>query len=162
MKKHLLMLLLFCCGASTYGQSISFFDLTNLTNLSDGQAHNYLTLGNSFKHQYFENVDGKRLEHFRSISPKFKQQSITIGVNTVLKNGTVLHTITYTTFEPKYIINMIAQAKKSKLTMKFQGVDHDNNIFVFDNEFYRVEMYISTTDNKGMVKVNQKEFIGYN
>jgi hypothetical protein len=57
---------------------------------------------------------------------------------------------------------MISQAKRSKLTMKFQGVDHDNNIFIFDNEFYRVEMYISTTNNKGMVKVNQKEFIGYN
>jgi hypothetical protein len=162
MKKYFLMLLLFGYGASTYAQSISFFDLTNLTNLSDGQAHNYLTLGKVFKHQYVENVDGKRIEHFRSISPKFKEQNITIGVNTVSQNGTVLHTITYTTLESQYVINMIAQAKRSKFTMKFQGVDHDNNIFVFDNEFYRVEMYISTTDNKGMVKVNQKEFIGYN
>lgn len=161
MKKYLLILLLFCFDTGTYAQSISFFDLTNLTNLSDGQAHNYLTLGKVFKHQYIETVDGKRIEHFKSLNPKLKEQNITIGVNTVLQNGTVLRTITYTTFEPQYVLNLIGQAKKSKLTLKFQGVDHDNNIFVFDNEFYRVDMYISTTNNKAMVKVNQKEFVGY-
>ena len=161
MRRYFLILLLFCFNTGSYAQSISFFDLTNLANLSDAQAHNYLTLGKVFKHQYVETVDGKRVEHFRSVGTRFKEQNITIGVSAILKNGTALHTITYTTFEQQYVVNMIAQAKRSKLTLKFQGIDHDNNIFIFDNEFYRVDMYISTTDNKAMVKVNQKEFAGY-
>ncbi|WP_374949412.1 hypothetical protein [Mucilaginibacter sp.] len=161
MKKYLILLFLVGISGVTYAQSISFFDLTNLTNLTDGQAHTYLTLGKAFKQLYIETKNGKRIEHFRSVNPKLKQQNITIGVNNILGNGTVLRTITYTTLDPQHIINMIAQAKRAHMTMKFQGVNHDNNIFVFDNEFYRVDMYISTTDDKGMVKINQKEFIGY-
>ncbi|MBD1392676.1 hypothetical protein [Mucilaginibacter glaciei] len=161
MKRLVLVLLLFCFAASTYAQSISFFDLTNLTNLSDGQAHTYLTLGKVFKHQYQEVVNGKKIEHFRSINPKEKEQTVTIGVNTVLQNQTVLRSITYTTLDPQHVVNMISQAKRSKMTLKFQGVNQDNNIFIFDNEFYRIEMFISTSDNRGMVKINQKEFVGY-
>ena len=161
MKKNLLVLILLLASVSSYGQSISFFDLTNLTNLSDGEAHNYLTLGKVFKHQYLEEVNGKKIEHFRTISPQVKEQTITIGVKNVLNNGTVLRTITYTSRDPQHVVNMISQAKRGKLIMKFQGVDADNNIYVFDNDFYRVDMYISTTENKGMVKINQKEFVGY-
>lgn len=161
MKKLVLILFMFCFGTSSYAQSISFFDLTNLTNLSDGQAHTYLTLGKIFKHSYQEVIDGKKIEHFRSISSKVREQTVTIGVNTILQNHTVLRTITYTTTDPQHVVNMISQAKRSKMTMKFQGVNSDNNIFIFDNEFYRVEMYISTMEDKGMVKINQKEFVGY-
>lgn len=161
MKKYLFILLLFCLRQSAGAQSISFYDLTNLSNLSDGEAHTYLTLGKVFKHQYIEDVDGKKLEHFRTVSQQTKEQTITIGVNTVLSNGSVLHTVTYTTRDPKHIVNLIKQAERGKLTMKFQGVDAYNNIYVFDNDFYRVAMYISTTENKGMVKIDQKEFVGY-
>lgn len=161
MKKLVLFLILFCVGTGTYAQSISFFDLTNLTNLSDGQAHTYLTLGKVFKHSYQEIKDGKKIEHFRSISQKVKEQTVTIGVYSVLQDHTVLRTVTYTTTDPQHIINLISQAKRSKMTLKFQGVNSDNNIFVFDNEFFRVEMYISTMEDKGLVKVTQKEFVGY-
>lgn len=161
MKKYCLIALLFCICTSTYGQSISFFDLTNLTNLTDGQAHTYLTLGNVFKHDYLEEKDGKKIEHFRSKSTKVKEQSITIGENTKLSNGTVLRTVTYDTRDPQHIVNLIAQARRSKLIMKFQGVDKLNNIYKFDNDFYFITMLISTTENKGQVVVTQKEFVGY-
>jgi hypothetical protein len=95
MKRYCLILLVLCCFSNARAQSISFFDLTNLTNLSDGQAHTYLTLGNVFKHQYLEEIDGKKIEHFRSKSNKVKEQSITIGENTKLSNGTILRNVTY-------------------------------------------------------------------
>jgi hypothetical protein len=161
MKRFFLIIALFLVYLTSYGQSITFYDLTNLTNLSDGEAHNYLTLGKVFKHQYLEEVNGKKIEHFRSVDSRVKEQNITIGVKERLRNGTVLHTITYTTRDPQHVVNMISQARRSKLVMKFQGVDADNNIYIFDNDFYRVDMYISTTENKGMVKINQKEFVGY-
>jgi hypothetical protein len=161
MKKYCLVVLLFCLCLKTYGQSISFFDLTNLTNLSDGQAHTYLTLGKVFKQQYIQEIDGKKIEHFRSISNKVKEQSITIGENAKLSNGTILRTVTYDTTDPQHIVNLIAQARRSKLIMKFQGQDAYNNIYRFDNEFYFITMLISTTENKGQVVVTQKEFVEY-
>lgn len=161
MKRYCLILLVLCCFSNARAQSISFFDLTNLTNLSDGQAHTYLTLGNVFKHQYLEEVDGKKIEHFRSRSNKVKEQSITIGENTKLSNGTILRTVTYDTRDPQHIVNLIAQARRAKMIMKFQGQDAYNNIYKFDNEFYLITMTISTTENKGSVVVTQKEFVGY-
>ncbi|MFD0763693.1 hypothetical protein ACFQZI_02425 [Mucilaginibacter lutimaris] len=161
MKRFSLIILFISLFVGARAQSISFFDLTNLTNLSDGQAHTYLTLGNVFKHQYLEEKDGKKIEHFRSISPKVKLQSITIGENTKLSNGTVLRTVTYDTTDPQHIVNLIAQARRSKLVLKFQGQDQYNNIYKFDNEFYFITMTISTTENKGQVVINQKEFAGY-
>lgn len=161
MKRYLLVLSLFCLCVSARAQSITFYDLTNLTNLSDGEAHNYLTLGKVFKHQYLEQVNGKRVEHFRSANPKVREQTVTIGVNSVLSNGAVLRTITYTTRDPQHVVNLIAQARRNRMTMKFQGLDAYNNIYVFDNDFYHVSMYISTSENKGSVKIEQKEFVGY-
>lgn len=161
MKRYCLLLAMLSFCSMVRAQSISFFDLTNLTNLTDGQAHTYLSLGNVFKHQYLQEVDGKKIEHFRSRSNKVKEQSITIGENTILSNGVILRTVTYDTRDPQHIVNLIAQARRAKLIMKFQGQDEQNNIYKFDNEFYFVTMLISTTENKGSVVVTQKEFAGY-
>jgi hypothetical protein len=161
MKKYLFVIFLFCMRLNANAQSISFYDLTNLTNLSDGQAHTYLVLGRVFKHQYIEEKDGKKIEHFRSINPNVSEQTITIGVNTALSSGVILRSVTYTTRNPQHVLNLIAQAKSGRLTMKFQGSDVDNNIYVFDNDFYHVKMYISTSENKGSVVIEQKNFISY-
>lgn len=147
--------------ADASAQSITFYDLTNLTNLSEGEAHTYLTLGKIFKHQYIDETNGRKEEHFRSINPKVKEQTVTIGASTVLSNHTVLRSVTYTSRDPQHILNLIAQAKRSNMSMKFQGSDANNNIYIFDNDFYRVAMYISTTENKGSVKIDQKEYLPY-
>ncbi|AMR31351.1 hypothetical protein A0256_07895 [Mucilaginibacter sp. PAMC 26640] len=159
MKKCLLIILLTVLGVSSNAQSITFYDLTNLTNLSEGEARLYLTLGKVFKHQYIDETKGHKEEHFRSTNAKEKEQTVTIGESTILSNHTVLRSVTYTTRDPQHILNLIAQAKRSKMTMKFQGSDSNNNIYIFDNDFYHVAMYISTTENKGSVKIDQKEFI---
>nr|WP_067059627.1 hypothetical protein [Mucilaginibacter sp. L294] len=161
MKRYCLLLAMLSLCSIVRAQSISFFDLTNLTNLTDGQAHTYLSLGNVFKHQYLQDVDGKKIEHFRTKSNQVKEQSITIGENTILSNGVILRTVTYDTRDPQHIVNLIAQARSAKLIMKFQGQDEQNNIYKFDNEFYFVTMLISTTENKGSVVITQKEFAGY-
>lgn len=162
MKKLLtIILLLLSAGVKLQAQSISFFDLTNLTNLSDGQAHTYLSLGGVFKQDYVQEINGKKIEFFKSRSVKAAPQTITIGENEITANRTVLRTVYYTTQDPQHIVNLIAQAKRAKLVMKFQGQDQSNNIYKFDNEFYNITMLISTNNNKGSVEVKQKEFIGY-
>ncbi|RFZ83355.1 hypothetical protein DYU05_14565 [Mucilaginibacter terrenus] len=161
MKKYLLILLLISSGAIARAQAISFYDLTNLANLSNGEAHNYLTLGKVFKHLYLEEKDGKKLERFRSVNPKQKEQTVTIGVNTVLSSGGVLRTVTYTTRDPQHIYNLIAQAKRNRMEMRFEGADADNNIYIFDNDFYHVAMYVSNKHGNGLIRVDQKEFVAY-
>ena len=150
-----------CAGRHSFAQSISFFNLTNLTNLTDGQAHTYLSLGGIFKQDYVQQMNGKKIEYFKSKSPKVAPQTIMIGENEIQANGTILRTVRYTTQDPQHIVNLIAQAKRAKLVMKFQGQDQANNIYKFDNEFYNITMLISTNNNKGSVEVKQKEFIGY-
>ncbi|OOQ60198.1 hypothetical protein [Mucilaginibacter pedocola] len=161
MKKYLFIVALFCLGASANAQSITFYDLTNLTNLSEGQARTYLVLGRVFKHQYIEEKNGMQIEHFRTISPSVAEQTVTIGESKTLGNGAVLRSVTYTTRSPKHMLNLIAQTRGSHLILKFQGADADNNIYVFDNDFYHVKMYISTTENKGSVVIEQKEYVPY-
>ncbi|TSD63427.1 hypothetical protein FFF34_017710 [Inquilinus sp. KBS0705] len=161
MKKYFLLLLFFCLRLAANAQNISFFDLTNLTNLSDGEAHNYLTLGGNFKQLYIQEIDGNKIEHFKTLNPKVAEQTVTVGKNIKLANGTILRTVSYTTRDPQHVVNMIGQARRSRLIMKFQGMDATNNIYVFDNEFYHVSMYISTTENTASVEVKQKEFVGY-
>jgi len=158
MKKNLLILLFFCPRITATAQSITFNDLTNLTNLSQSEAHAYLTLGKVFKHQYIEEINGRKIEHFRSISAKEKEQTITVGDETILPNRTVLRAVTYHTRDPQHVLVLIAQAKRGKLLLTFQGVDAKNNIYEFDNDFYHIKMSISTTEDKGLVQIDQKAY----
>jgi hypothetical protein len=160
MKAYCLIILLFGCSANIYAQSISFSDLTNLTNLTNGEARNYLIGSNVFKHQYIQEQGDKTIELFRSKPSMVKEQTITIGENTKLSNGTVLRTVTYNTTAPRHIVNLIAQARRSKLALNFQGQDKYNSIYKFDDEFYFITITMSTTQNKGQVVVKQKEFVG--
>jgi len=161
MRKYFLILMLFCFGSNARAQSISFFDLTNLSNLSNSEAHTYLVLGKVFKQQYLQEINGNKIEQFRSIVPKVKEQTVTIGNNIPLPDGKFLRRVSYTTQDPQHIVNLIAQAKRSRMVMKFQGTDANNNIYVFDNDFYHVTMLISTTGSRGSVEVKQKEFTGF-
>jgi hypothetical protein len=155
------MIILFCFGSNSYAQSVSFFDLTNLSNLSNGEAHTYLILGKAFKQQYLQEIKGNKIERFHSIVPNSKEQTVTIGDNIPLPDGKFLRKVSYTTRDSLHILNLIAQAKKARMVMKLQASDANNNIYVFDNEFYHVTMLISTTENKGSVEVKQKEFTGF-
>lgn len=153
--------MLICFGSNARAQSISFFDLTNLSNLSNGEAHTYLVLGKVFKQQYLQEIRGNKIERFRSIVPNVKEQTVTIGDNIPLPDGKFLRRVSYTTQDPQHIVNLIAQAKRSRMVMKFQGTDASNNIYVFDNDFYHITMLISTTERKGSVEIKQKEFTGF-
>jgi hypothetical protein len=161
MRKYFFILMLICFGSNAWAQSISFFDLTNLSNLSNGEAHTYLVLGKVFKQQYLQEIRGKKIERFRSIVPNVKEQTVTIGDNIPLSDGKFLRRVSYTTQDPQHIVNLIAQAKRSRMVMKFQGTDASNNIYVFDNDFYHITMLISTTERKGSVEIKQKEFTGF-
>ena len=161
MKKYLFLVpaLLFC-SINAFGQSVSFNDLVYFANLTNQQVFNNLLEGNRFRQEYSMDVNGQELEYFRSIGKKANSEKIIIGGYTKLENGTVLRTVNYTSTDAQNIINMIAQAKRYGLTMKFRGADASNNIYLFDNAFYRVSIYLRRDEKSGLVEIKQKEFLG--
>jgi hypothetical protein len=161
MKKYLFILpFVLFCSLTTYGQSIKFNDLVFLTNLTNDAVYNNLIQGNSFRQDYSEDVNGQPTEYFKSIGAKPNSERITVGRYTKLYNGTVLRTVVYTSTDVQNIISMIGQAKRYGLDLKFRGVDNSNNIYIYDNSFYQVSIYLRRDQTSGLVEIKQKEYLG--
>jgi len=143
-----------------FGQSINFNDLVYFTNLTNRQVFDNLLEGNRFRQEYTMTVKGQELEYFRSIGKKANSEKIIIGGYSRLYDGTILRTVSYTSTDGQNIINMIGQVKRYGLQMKFQGADASNNIYLFDNAFYRVSIYLKRDQTSGLVEIKQKEFLG--
>lgn len=157
-----MFLALLCfCGANLFAQSVTINDLTNLSNLSNADAHNYLVLAKGFKKEFTQDVDGRETEHLNKINADKKQEAVIIGAGNKLSSGTVLHTVTYTTGTTLHVFNLITQAKRAGIPMRFQGADSVNNIYLFDNDFFHIVMYISRDNSSGFVEIKQKEYLGF-
>ncbi|GAA3981166.1 hypothetical protein [Mucilaginibacter dorajii] len=161
MKKYLFITLL-CLGcADLFGQSITINDLTNLTSLANEDAHNYVVLSKGFKKEYTQVVDGNVVEHLKKAGADKKEESVEIGEFVKLSSGAILRTVTYKTSTAVQVFNLMTQAKSSGIRMRFQGVDVKNNIYLFDNDFFHITMYISRDNTNGFVQVKQKEYLGF-
>lgn len=161
MKRALLIALLLFCSVAVFAQSITINDLANISNLSNAEAHNYLTLGKKFKRQYIQDVDGNSIEHLNKVGPDNKEETIVIGVGSKLSSGTILRTVTYATSTSQHIINLIGQAKHMGLIMKLHGSDAKNDIYLFDNDFFHIVIFLNHDNISGSVEVHQKEYLGF-
>ncbi len=161
MKKYLFLALLSFSCVNVFGQSITFNDLTNLTNLTNADAHNYLVLAKGFKKDYTQDVDGNTVEHLHKPGLEHTEESVAVGVALKLSSGATLRTVTYKTSTTKHVFNLITQAKSQGLPMRFQGADSVNNIYQFDNDFFHIVMFISRDNTSGYVEVKQKEYLGF-
>ncbi|WP_428329993.1 hypothetical protein [Mucilaginibacter sp.] len=161
MNKYLLFLpLLLLCSLTMYGQSVKFNDLVYFTSLSNREVYDNLKQGNMFRQDYMETVNGQELEYFKNIGAKPNTEKITVGAYTKLYDGTVLRTVNYNSTDVQNIINMISQAKRYGLDLKFRGADDANNIYLFDNNFYHVSIYLRRDQTAGLVEIKQKEYLG--
>ncbi len=169
MKKCLILLpALFLCSISLYAQNVKFNDLVYYSNLANGDVFNALRDGRKFKQDFTTDVNGQEVEYFKSVTPKkgdiyakADTEKINVGRYTKLYDGTLLRTVNYTSTNKQYILNMISQAKRYGLLMKFQGTDKSNNIYLFDNDYYHVSIYLSRNPTYGgLVEIKQKEFLG--
>jgi len=161
MKKYLFFLsALLLCSLSMYGQSVKFNDLVYFASLTNGEVHNNLQQGNAFRQDYTEEINGQELEYFKNIKSKPNSENIIIGGYTKLYDGTILRTVDYTSTNPQNIINMISQAKRYGLDLKFRGADASNNIYLYDNSFYHVSVYLRRDQSSGLVEIKQKEYLG--
>ena len=162
MKKYLLPLLSMLLGSvPMYGQSITFSNLVYFSNLSNDGVYENLVQGNSFRQDYTVDVNGHQIEYFKNIGARPNTEKIAVGNFVKMYDGSILRTVTYTTTNPQYIINMVAQAKNYGLELKFRGVDNTNNIYLYDNDYYHVSIYLKRDQTSGgMVEIKQRELFG--
>jgi hypothetical protein len=154
MKKYL-FILLFLAPAITRAQGVTLYDLINLSNLTNTQAHDFFYTGKVFKLSYEQDVNGLSVDHYQD-----KTEEVIIG-NAVKTSNGLLHTVNYTTTKVNYILKMIGQAKGAGLNVSFEGADASKNIYFFYSFLYIVHIYINVDNSVGTVQVQQKDFTTY-
>jgi hypothetical protein len=159
MKKYIFLLPALLCSLNMYGQSIKFSDLIYFTSLNNREVYDNLRQGKAFRQDYIEDRNGQELEYFKNINSKPNSEKIIVGNFTKLYDGTILRTVNYTATDAKSIINMISQAKRYGLELKFHGVDAFNNIYLFDSSFYHVSIYLRRDQASGLVEIKQREYL---
>ncbi|HVW96835.1 MAG TPA: hypothetical protein VHA56_12770 [Mucilaginibacter sp.] len=161
MKRFLLLAsVMLLAGLSIHAQSINFSDLVYYTTLNNAQVYNNVLQGNAFRQDYSTEVNGREIEYFKNIGANPNTEKIVVGNFTKLYDGAILRKVIYTSTNAQHIVNMIAQAKHYGLEMKFRGADESNNIYLFDNSFYHVSIYLRRDQTSGLVEIKQKEYLG--
>jgi hypothetical protein len=157
MRKYLFAaILLLICGI-TRAQSVTFGDILNLTSMTSTQAHDFLTVSKGFKLTGPQTVGGKTFQEYKIAkgTPE-KVETILIGADIKTVSGSVSHEIVYNTTQEPDLNNLLAEAKKSTLTLLFQGADQNTNIYKFDNSLFRASISIAFDKKSGNVDVQQK------
>lgn len=157
MKNSLLILLLFFCGINARAQTVSLTDLTSIANLSNGDARTFLMQGKGFKQLYSQEMNSLTIEHFQNVT-NGQKETVIIGDGVRTGSGVLLHHVTYTTTQVKYILKLITEATSAGLSLNFQGADQFKNIYLYDNFLYTVFIYINVDNTEGSVVVKQKDY----
>jgi hypothetical protein len=157
MKQFLAVIVLSMFAISVHAQSLTLSDITNLASLNSSEAHNSLTFERPFQQKYTEKVNGSTIDHYQGNTPASKSETVTINYEPKTALGASLNTVTYNTTNIKYLHNLIAQAKSIGLTKQFQGADRNNNIYLFSNFLYTVNIYIANDNSKGFIMVRENE-----
>jgi len=157
MKQFLAVIVLSIFAISVRAQSLTLSDITNLASLNSSEAHNSLTFERPFQQKYTESVNGSTIDHYQGNTPASRSETVIINYGPKTALGASLNTVTYNTTNIKYLRNLIAQAKSVGLTKQFQGGDNSNNIYLFSNFLYTVNIYIANDNSKGFISVREND-----
>ncbi|HWD87739.1 MAG TPA: hypothetical protein VG367_06400 [Mucilaginibacter sp.] len=157
MKQYLFTILLFFAGSAVYAQSVAFGDLLNLTSMTGVQEHDLL-LAKGFKAAGTQTFDGKAFEVFSKIikGTPDKTETVSLGPGIKTASGVLTHQIVYYTQQESDLNNLLAEAKKSNMSLVFQGTDATGNIYRFDNSLFRASISLAFDKKSGNVDVQQK------
>ncbi|MFI5160785.1 MAG: hypothetical protein ACHQHN_05880 [Sphingobacteriales bacterium] len=158
MKRYLLAALLFIACTGGYAQSLSFGDLLNLTSMPDAQSHDLLVSSKGFKQGTAQTLNGKTYVQYTKVTKGTpdKNESVLIGTPIKSATGILTHEIIFNTTQSSDLDNLLAEAKKSNLTLVFQGADQTSNIYRFDNSLFRASISLAFDKKSGNVDVQQK------
>ncbi|MDB5134736.1 MAG: hypothetical protein JWP37_1339 [Mucilaginibacter sp.] len=158
-KRYLFAILLLFVCAGSYAQSLSFEDLLNMTNMTGTQVHDFLTTSKGFKPAGTQMVNGRSMDQYKSTGGGTPDKIETVLVGAIVKSmaGSTSRPVSYLTLQESDINALLAQAKKSTLTLVFQGSDQKTYIYRFDNSLFRASISLSFDKKYGSIDVQQKE-----
>ncbi len=158
MKRYLFVVLLFFACTGAYAQSLAFGDLLNLTSMTDAQSHDMLASVKGFKAAGNMTLNSKTYLQYTKVTKGTpdKNESVLIGTPIKSATGILTHEIIFNTTQSSDLDNLLAEAKKSNLTLVFQGADQASNIYRFDNSLFRASISLAFDKKSGNVDVQQK------
>jgi hypothetical protein len=158
MKRYLFTTILLLVVAGAGAQSVSFGDLLNLTSMTEAQSHDLLATAKGFKTGGSQTVNGKTYLQYTKLTKGTpdKNESVLIGAAVKSATGVLTHEIIYNSAQEADLDNLLAQAKKSNLSLMFQGSDVSSTIYRFDNSLFRANISIAFDKKSGNVDVQQK------
>jgi hypothetical protein len=158
MRRYLLAVFLFFACTGAYAQSLSFGDLLNISGMTDAQSHDMLASGKGFKAGGTMTLNSKTYIQYTKVTKGTpdKNESVLIGAPVKSGAGVLSHEIIFNTSASVDLDNLLAEAKKSNLTLIFQGADLTSNIYRFDNSLFRASISLAFDKKSGNVDVQQK------
>lgn len=149
-------MLLFACMVCR-AQSLSLEELQSLTAMNSDQMHNYLIITKKFKSVGKIIVNGRSYEQFRSnrINPAIAE-TVSLGQTNQLMSGNTTRQVIYRTLRIQDLNSFLAQAKRSTMTLIFEGTDMYQRIFRFDNSLFMTVINVGLDKKSGTVQLDEK------
>lgn len=156
-KKYLFVIVLLFAGVMCHAQSLSLEELQSLTAMTSDQMHNYLIITKRFKPLGKTVLNGKSYERFRSnrINPAIAE-TISLGQTNLMMSGNTTRQVIYHTLRMQDLNSFLTQAKRSSMTLVFQGSDAYQNIFRFDNSLFMTVISVGLDKRSGTVQLDEK------
>ncbi|MBS1520170.1 MAG: hypothetical protein JST50_04175 [Bacteroidetes bacterium] len=157
MKKCLFIGVLLFAGITCRAQSLSLEELQGLTAMTTDQVHNFLIINKGFKPLGKITINGKSFEQFKSnrIDPS-TAETIALGQSNQLMSGNTTRQVIYHTLRFQDLNSFYTQAKRSTMTLIFEGRDAYQNIYRFDNSLFTTVINVSLDKRSGTVQLDEK------
>jgi hypothetical protein len=156
-KKYLILTLILFSGAACSAQSLTLAELQNLTNMTNDQVHNFLLVTKGFKPKGKTVLNGRNYELFRSNrNDPAKVETVSLSESRQGMGGMSSREVIYFTPHPQDMNSLLEQAKRSSMSMIFQGSDAYQNIFRFDNSLFMAVIAVSHDKKSGTLQLDQK------
>lgn len=157
MKKYIFSIVLFFFSVNAFAQSVTFVELSDLLILSPKQVYDILTSGKRYKLISNDVVNGQSVQRYQSPPTALKGEFILTGGNEVSQKGVALQIVSYGTQEQQYMLNLIKQMERFNYKLSFKGADADRKIFIYENAYSSVTVYLNLNSPASNMDIRQKE-----
>jgi hypothetical protein len=156
-KRYLFVSVLLFTGMACRAQSLTLEELQGLTAMTTDQVHNFLVINKRFKPLGKIVINGKSYEHFKSnrIDPA-TAETLALGQSNQLMSGNTTRQVIYRTRRFQDLNSLYTQAKRSTMTLIFEGRDAYQNIYRFDNSLFTTVINVGLDKRSGTVQLDEK------
>lgn len=133
--------------------------MLSMTGMANTQVHDFL-VSKGFKQEGTQTFNGLVYDQYKSGRTADKAEMIYIGPGSKTPSGNTQRPVSYSSLVGSDFDNLLGEAKKSTLTLIFQGADNIRNIFRFDNSLFVATISVAFDKKSGAIDVSQKANAG--